>query len=159
MNRLKTILGATVLSFGLVATFSSCSDDKKDEPAVPAAKSVAGSYTGDMSCTVMGQESVFEAMTFTVTTTDDATVAITVPTFGNPPMKVPEITVNGVKVSGTDGNYTLAPTEFNGTTADGKAYSGTIKGKLAESKLSLDYSLRYGAMPMPMICSFSAHKK
>ena len=39
MNRLKTILGATVLSFGLVATFSSCSDDKKDEPAVPAAKS------------------------------------------------------------------------------------------------------------------------
>lgn len=30
MNRLKTILGATVLSFGLVATFSSCSDDKKD---------------------------------------------------------------------------------------------------------------------------------
>ncbi len=58
----------------------------------------------------MGNESVFEDLTFNVDATDDATVDITLPSFGNPPMQVPQINVSDVKVSGSDGTYTLATT-------------------------------------------------
>lgn len=158
MKGLKTIFATMILSFGLVATMTSCSD-KEDEPSIPAAKSVAGTYNGDMTCSVMGSESVFEDMTFTVESTDDATVNVTISSFGNPPMQVPEVCVSGVKVSGTDDKYALAPTEFKGTTDAGKAYSGTLQGSFENNELTIKFNLQYGAMPMPMICTFTAPKK
>ena len=107
----------------------------------------------------MGNESVFEDLTFNVDATDDATVDITLPSFGNPPMQVPQINVSDVKVSGSDGTYTLATTEFSGTTDSGRAVSGTIEGSYADQVLTIRFNLQYGAMPMPMICTFSAPKK
>lgn len=159
MKKLRTIFATMLLCVGIAATLSSCSDDEKDEPSVPAAKSVAGSYDGDMTCSVMGSESVFEDVTFDVTATDDAAVSVAIPSFGNPPMRVPEIAVAGVKVSGTDGTYSLAATEFSGTTPDGKAYSGVMQGDFAGNTITIKFSLQYGAMPMPMICTFSAPRK
>ena len=94
-----------------------------------------------------------------VKATDDATVSVTLSSFGNPPMRVPEISITGVKVSGTDVTYTLAPTQFSGTTSDGKAYSGTLQGNFAANTITVKFNLQYGAMPMPMICSFTASKK
>lgn len=158
MKKLKTIFATMMLCFGLVATMSSCSEDD-DEPATPAARYVAGTYSGDMTCSVMGSESVFEDMTFSVAAIDDATVDVVIPSFGNPPMQVPEITVTGVNVSGADGTYTLAPAEFKGTTDAGKAYSGSIQGSFENDEITIRFSLQYGAMPMPMICTFTAPKK
>lgn len=158
MKKIGSIFAAIALCVGLVATMTSCTE-KKDEPAVPAAKSVEGTYTGDMSCSVMGDDSVFEDMTFTVTSTDDATVSVRISSFGNPPMRVPETNIPRVKVSGTDGKYTLATTEFSGTTDAGKAYSGTLQGSFENDKITIRFNLQYGAMPMPMICSFTAPKK
>lgn len=112
MKRFRTIFSAMVLSFAFVAFLSSCSDDDKDTPEVPAANSVAGVYEGEMTCSVMGQESIFEDMTFTLSVIDDATVKIVISEFGNPPMKVPSINIDGVKVSGEDGKYSLAPTNL-----------------------------------------------
>ena len=83
------------ISLGMAAPLTSCSDND-DKPAAPAAKSVEGTYSGDMSCTVMGSESTFEDMTFTVTATDDATVNVAIPSFGNPPMQVPQATQESV---------------------------------------------------------------
>lgn len=142
--------------FGMF-TLSSCGSDD-DEPAVPAAKSVAGTYQGDMTCSVMGQESTFEDMTFTLTATGDATCDIEISTFGNPPMQVPAITIKDVKVSGTEGNYTLATTSFEGDLENGKKYSGTIEGTSLDGIIALKFTLNYGAMPMPMVCSFTAPK-
>lgn len=138
-----------------LVSFTSCSDD--DEPkATPAAKSVEGVYSGDMTCSVMGSESVFEDMTFTVTATDETSVSIKVSSFGEPPMQVPEITVPGVKVSGADGTYKLATTEVSGELSNGKTYSITLDGDFASKQLTVRFNLQYGAMPMPMICSFTA---
>lgn len=161
--KFKTFFASMALLMS-TATLVSCSDDKDskgndDAPAVPAAKELVGTYEGDMTSTVMGSESTFEDMTFAVTATDDVTASITIPTFGNPPMQVPEITITGIKVSGEDGTYTLAPTEFSGVTESGKNYSGTTKGSFANGTLDVQFSLQYGAMPMPMICSFSAVKE
>ncbi len=157
MNKITSIAMAMFASLCLLFTTTSCSDDN-DEPAAPAAKSVAGTYHGDMSCTVMGSEDIFEDMTFVVKATDDSTVEITTPSFGNPPMQMPSVVVPGVKVSGTDGNYTLAPTTYEGTTDAGKKYSVILQGSYAEGKITINYNMQYGAMPMPMICSFTAAK-
>lgn len=159
MKKITTLFASMMLFAGLTAAFTSCSDDDNNEPEIPAAKSVAGTYTGDMSCTVMGDESTFEDMTFTVTATDDATVTVKIPTFGNPPMQVPAFDIQGVKVSGTDGTYSLADTDFQGTTAAGREFSGTLQGSFTDQNLTIRFSLNYGAMPMPMICAFSAPKQ
>lgn len=158
MKSIKTIFTTMAVCLGIITMATSCSDDK-DEPAVPAAKSVAGTYTSDMTCSVMGQESTFEDMTFTLTPTDDATVTLDMSSFGNPPMQVPAINITGIKVTGENGTYTLAPTDFSGTTPDGRAYSGKIQGSFADNCLNMQFNLQYGAMPMPMICSFTAQGK
>ncbi len=159
MKKFKTIC-ATLALLLCAQALVSCSDDKDDDkPAVPAAKEIAGTYNGDMTCSVMGNESTFEDMTFTVSATDDATASITISDFGTPPMKVSGFTIEGVKVSGDNGEYALASTEFSGATADGKNFSGTAQGSFAGKILNVQFSLNYGAMPMPMICSFSAPKE
>lgn len=160
MKVLKTIFATMILCLCCATTFTSCSDDDDDDaPALPAAKSIAGTYTDNMTCSVMGSESVFENVTFTLTATDDATLAIEISSFGEAPMQVPGISINNVAVSGIDGTYTLAATEFSGKTEAGKAYSGTIQGSFADNTLTVKFNLQYGAMPMPMICSFSSVKK
>lgn len=158
MKRLKTVFATMVLLLSVSALAISCSDSNEDEPETPAAKSVEGTYSGDMTCSVMGDESTFEDMTFTLTAVDDATVDIAISSFGNPPMQVPGFTVSGVKVAGTDGKYALAPTEFSGETETGRAFSGTAQGSFDDNTLTVKFSLQYGAMPMPMICSFTAPK-
>lgn len=158
MKTIKTMFAA-MLAFLAVTTLASCGDDNDDPVETPAAKSVAGVYEGDMTCSVMGQESVFENMTFTVTATDDATVSIKISEFGEAPMKVPEITVPDVKVSGSDGTYALASTEFKGEMSNGKTYSGTLDGSYASDEITIRFNLQYGSMPMPMICTFTAPKK
>lgn len=158
MKLIKTLLVPALALLALVS-FPSCSDDKDQPEATPAAKSVAGTYRGDMTCSVMGQESTFADVTFTVSAKDDTTVDIAMPEFGEPPMKVPAISVADVKVTGTDGTYTLASTTFSGTLPNGKNYSGTLQGDYASDKMTIRFNLQYGAMPMPMICSFTAPKQ
>ncbi|MDE5723326.1 MAG: calycin-like domain-containing protein, partial [Paramuribaculum sp.] len=148
MKKITAFLAAMMLFGGITSVFSSCADNKDDEPALPAAENVAGTYTGDMTCTVMGDESVFENLTFEGNATDDATVEITLPSFGNPPMQVPQISVPDVKVSGSDGTYTLATTNFD-TESNGKKISGVVQGTFADNTLDVKINLQYGNMPMP----------
>ncbi|MDE6115983.1 MAG: calycin-like domain-containing protein [Duncaniella sp.] len=158
MKSLKTIF-ATMMALVCMVSLTACSDNDDKEPATPAAKSVAGTYHGDMTCSVMGSESTFEDMTFTVTSTDDATVTVQISEFGSEPMKVPSLTISGVKVAGSDGTYSLQSTNFEGTASNGKNYSGVMQGSFADSKITIQFNLQYGAMPMPMICSFTAPKQ
>lgn len=161
MKKLKNIFATMILSMALAASITSCSgdDDNNNEPDEPAAQSIAGTYSGNMTCTVMGSEEEYENMSYVITATDDATVSIILPGFGTPPMQLPEMTVTGLKVSGKDGVYTIAATEFSGTSDQGKVYSGAIRGSFENNTLTLDYSLQYGAMPMSMYFSFSAPKE
>lgn len=155
MKTTKLLSAMLAVAFSLFS-LASCGSD--DEPETPAARSIAGEYHGNMTCSVLGEESTFENMTFTVTAVDDVTATISISSFGNPPMQVPGIVVSNVKVNGSDGNYTLDSTEFSGDLPNGKTYSGTLQGSFAANTLSVQFNLQYGAMPMPMICSFSAPK-
>ena len=158
MKTIRTTLAALSLFAVLAIPLSSCSSEKEDEPSTPAAKNVAGTYYGDMTSTVMGSESLFENMNVILTATDDATVSVKISEFGEAPMNMPSITVEGVKVSEADGTYSLASTEFNGTSETGKLYSGTMQGSSANDELNIQFTLNYGAMPMPLICTFTGSK-
>lgn len=157
MKKITSILTTVMLFFGMAFTTMSCSEN--EPPAVPAAKSVAGTYTGDMTCSVMGTDQVFENLTFKVTSVDDATVTVEIPSFGEAPMQMPAITVSKVPVAGTDGAYTLAVTNFDGTASTGRAYSGHLGGGFANNTLTIQFELHYGSMPMALVCTFVAGKK
>lgn len=158
MNKAKYLF-ASMMAFMCLVSLPSCSDDNDDKPASPAAKLIEGSYKGDMECSVMGSASTFEDMTFTVTSTDDATVSVALPAFGEAPMAMPSITVEGVKVNENNGSVTLSTTEVNGTTPAGKRYTCTLTGSVENKVLNVKFNLRYGAMPMPMICTSAAQQQ
>lgn len=157
MKTIKTIFAFMAVWIGPAATLVSCSDEK--EPEVAAARSVEATYTGNLTCSVMGDEELFNDKTLTVVATDDAHVTVTIPSFGNAPMELPEIEVDGVKVTEKAGIYALGSTTFAGTTAGGRAYSGTLQGELANNMMTIRFNLQYGAMPMPLICTFSAPRQ
>lgn len=157
MKHFKFLFASLIAVLTLV-TLPSCSDEK-DEPSTPAAKAITGTYAGDMECSVMGSASTFNDVTFTVTATDDATVNITLPAFGEAPMAMPSITVQGVKVTENNGIAVLAETQVTGQTEQGKNYTVTFSGNVSGKILDIKFNLQYGAMPMPMICSSKATKQ
>lgn len=141
-----------------MASVSACRDDK-DDLSVPAAKSIEGSYIGDLQTSVMGSVSTSENLTFTISATDETTVTVALPSFGEAPMALPSITIPGVTVTETDGIVTIAETEVSGTTESGKNYTCTLSGIVEKDLLTIRYNLMYGAMPMPLICSSTANKQ
>ncbi len=157
---MKVLKKLSVFMIALLATvtITSCSSDDNNEVAAGAAKVIAGDYTSSLTCSVMGTDSEFENVTVSIVEKDDATVDVKIGSFGNPPMQVPAFTVENVKVTGEDGNYTIANTNFEGTTENGKKYSGVLTGSYAGNKLSIKFNLQYGAMPMPMINTFVSVK-
>ncbi len=159
MKTFKVMTAMLVAVVSLCLVPSSCSRDK-DEPApAVAAKSIAGSYKGSLKSVVMGTETTFDNVAVTLAAPDDATVDVAIGTFGTPPMAVPAFAVKGVKVTGANGTYTLATTEFSGTSTTGRNYSGTLQGSFAQDKLTVQFNLKYGAMPMPMVCTFTAPRE
>lgn len=154
MKTAKILMMALIMTLGL----SSCSDNEKDEPQQPAANEIAGSYTGTMTGTAMGTDLTFDNVDVRITAADDSHVDIAIASFGNPPMVLPEIFIGNVPVSGAEGNFALAATQFSGTSPDGKNYSGTIQGT-SKGELVLNMELNYGNMPMPLVCKYTANKK
>ncbi len=156
MKQIK-FLFAAIMAIVCMTVFSSCSDDK-DEPSIPAAKTIQGSYKGNMDCSVMGSVSTFENMTFTITANDETTVTVVLPAFGEAPMALPSITISNVKVTEANGVVTINTTEVSGQTDAGKNYTCTLSGSMENNTLNIKFNLQYGAMPMPMICSSTAQK-
>lgn len=76
-------------------------------------------------------------------------------------MALPALEVPAVKVSGSNGAYAFAQENYAGTiTVNGaeKKYTVTLKGTLKDKTLTVDYSVQYGKMPMPMIGKFVCTK-
>ncbi|MDE6294573.1 MAG: calycin-like domain-containing protein [Muribaculaceae bacterium] len=164
MKNLKLFFAIMLISVGLTSVLTSCSDKEKDEPNVPAssvAYKVAGTYTGDMDCTVMNTDFEFEDLEVTVVSTDESTVEINIPSCGPAEMhmQMPALKIPGVKVSVDNGVYTLATTEFSKKTEDGKLYTGKIHGSYEKNELTVSYELNYGTMPLPLMFSYTGVKK
>lgn len=163
MKQFRKITAMMLALLSVCVAFTSCGDDDDEPKVTPAAQVVAGSYTDNMTCTVMGETSTYENVTVTVAAASETTVNVTLPSFGSGHMTLPAITISGVKVSGDGTTATIAEQEFSGKVTDAngaeKAYSCTISGSYAGGKLTLNYSIQYGAMPMAMVCAFSGNKK
>lgn len=146
-----------MLTFCVV--FTSCSSD--DDDTVAAAKEIVGSYTGNLAMTVMGQASSHDNITMKIEAVDNATVKVALPAFGEGMMALPVLEVPAVKVSGSNGAYAFSQENYAGTvTVDGaeKKYTVTLQGTLKDKTLTVNYSVQYGKMPMPMIGKFVCTK-
>lgn len=160
MKKTVKFLSAILVAAGLLTSLSlqSCSDDEKDEPAAPAAKSVTGSYTGDMDIAVMGTTETTEDVTFTLSATDDTHATLTFPTYGNPPMQIQSFDIPGLAVTKEGDTYKIAKTNYEQTLANGRKASGAIEGDVLNGKLTLRFTLQYGSMPMEMTGRFIGSK-
>ena len=148
----------------VVMGFTSCGSDD-DEPQVPVATQVAGSYTGNEIVIVMGDESSNDTKTYQFTKVSDTSIDMTVPEMGmGGMMTIPAFPVKNI------------PLTQNGNTITGKvaSYSGTVKNAKGEDKaytvsnvalmfsdknVVVTYSLKYGNMPFLMTTTFTGTLK
>lgn len=160
MKKFKTMMVMMLALVSMCVAFSSCSSD--DDPvAVAAAKEIADTYTGSLDMTVMGEASTYDNLTMKIEAVDDATVKVTLPACGEGMMALPALEVPAVKVSGSNGAYAFSQESYAGTiTVNGaeKNYTITLQGTLRDNTLTVNYSVQYGKMPMPMIAKFVCTK-
>ena len=159
MKKFKTMMAMMLALVSMCVAFSSCSSD--DDKTVAAAKEIAGSYTGSLDMTVMGEASTHNNLTMKIEAVDDATVKVTLPACGEGMMALPALEVPAVKVSGSNGAYAFSQESYAGTvTVNGaeKKYTVTLEGTFKDNTLTVKYSVQYGKMPMPMIGKFVCKK-
>ena len=144
MKSIKTFVMAAlaIVMFG----FASCT--KENKPA----QSVAKTYVGTLSYGVTEMTDV-EASVELKAQGDDK-IDIVLPQIGEGMMSIPEITLSGIAVSTTDQKlFTIAETEINQTVGTTN-YVGTLGGNVDNGKLTLNYALKPGAMPMSITFTF-----
>lgn len=162
MKKFKFSFAAMMVAMlTMCVAFTSCSND--DDPvAVAAASEVAGTYVDSLQLTVMGSTSTYKDLEVKVEAASDETVNIILPAYGEGRMALPSLTIPAVKVADSDNNYAFGVTDYkssvevNGAT---KEFTMTLQGTYVAGKLTLNYTLVYGTMPMPMVCKFVATKK
>lgn len=161
MKKFKTMMAMMLALVSMCVVFNSCSSDD-DNDTVAAAKEIAGSYTSNLEMTVMGEPSTYNNLTLKIEAVDDATVKVTLPACGEGMMALPALEVPAVKVSGSNDAYAFSKENYTGTvTVKGaeKNYTVTLQGTLKDNTLTVNYSVQYGKMPMPMIAKFVCTKK
>ena len=144
MKSIKTIVMAVlaIVMFG----FASC--NKEIKPAEEVAKIYVGTMTYGVS-----EMSEVEASVELKALGDDK-VSIVLPAIGEGMMSIPEITLNDITVSTNDNKvFTIAETEINQTVGTTN-YTGTLGGNVDNGKLTLNYALKPGAMPMSINFTF-----
>ena len=161
MKKFKTMMAMMLALVSMCVAFSSCSSDDDDNNA-GGAKEIADTYTGSLDMTVMGDASTYDNLTMKIEAVDDATVKITLPACGGGMMPLPALEVPAVKVSGSNGAYAFAKENYAGTVtvngAEKKYTVSSLQGTLKDKTLTVNYSVQYGKMPMPMIATFVCTK-
>ena len=161
MKFMAMMVAAVTLSMGA----TSCDNDDDDVKPVPAAEAAAGTYTGDLSITVMGEESSYANAVYEIKAIDENTISLTTPAVGEGMMALPAITLEGLTVSQTAQNgveaIVASKDEITGTIGE-KSY--TITGLTIAivptmKTAGITYSLKYGKMPMAMVANYKGVKK
>lgn len=156
-----------ILAFVIAATslFALASCNKDDEKTVPAAETLAGTYNGTYTLTVMGTSDEGSAA-FVITKVDDNTITLTTPTAGEGAMSLPSITTPNLTVTKT----TVDSKEVIKASSDKISGSITVSGEEKTynftdlvivgdgTAVSIGYSLQYGRMPMAMVFAFTGNK-
>ena len=155
MKKFKTMMAMMLALVSMCVAFSSCSSD--DGNSTPAAKEIAGTYTGSLDMTVQGNTTTTEAQTLKIEAVDDATVKVTLPEYGSGHMAMPALEIPDVKVTGSDGAYAFAQESYS-ININGKAYTGALQGTFKGNTLTVNYTVKPGAMPMSIIFKFVSNR-
>ena len=163
--KIRKFMAMMIAAIAVCVGFASCGDDDDDEIVIPAAQTIAGNYTGEVTITVMGSDSKSNG-TYEIKKIDDTHVSMTTPASGEGAMAMPAITVNNIPVTSSTVSgaevvsASLAESKGTITVNDvEKAYTfSNIVIKNSGKKISIVYSLQYGKMPMTMEFSFTGEK-
>jgi hypothetical protein len=161
--KIKSFMMMSMAAMAFVFGMSSCSSSNDDEPEVPVATQVAGSYTGTETLTVMGEaDESTETIEFTKAT--DVSVDVTLPKYGEGMMTVPALPVKGISLTKSGNTITGKLDKYEGTvkTADGseKAYTiSDITVIFNDKTVVMTFSQKYGNMPFAFDGQFTGTRK
>lgn len=126
--------------------------------SAPLGYYVKGSYSGEVSYSVAGANYDPFAASVTLKKGTGNSVTIVLPPVGEGMMSIPEMTVDNVEMTTTDYVvFNIAETEVE-QTLNGVNFVGTLKGNVNGKTLTLNYSLKPGAMPMSIDFTFVGEK-
>ena len=161
--KIKSFMMMSMAAMAFVFGMSSCSSSNDDEPEVPVATQVAGSYTGTETLTVMGEaDESTETIEFSIAT--DVSVDVTLPKYGEGMMTVPALPVKGISLTKSGNTITGKLDKYEGTvkTADGseKAYTiSDITVIFNDKTVVMTFSQKYGNMPFAFDGQFTGTRK
>lgn len=162
--KIKKIMAMMIAAVVVCVGFTSCGNDD-DNDVFPAAKTIEGSYSGEVTFSVMGSDSK-DSGTYEIKAVDDTHISMTTSSSGSGAMALPSITVDNipVSVSNTSGTEVVSASipEVSGTiTVNGEEKAYTFSDVVIVNtgkKISIAYSLQYGKMPMAIVTSFTGEK-
>ena len=159
----------TLAAMAFVFSMSSCSSSSNDDqPEVPLATQVVGSYTGTEIVLVNAEESSNETKTYQFTKVTDVSVDMVIPEVGMGMMTIPSIPVKNMPVTKNGNSITgkldmYPPSEdITVKNAQGEEKKFNIKDLtfiLSDKTIAVTFSLKYGNMPMWMDFQFTGSKK
>jgi len=140
----------------------SCGSDD-DEPEVPVATQVAGSYTGVEVMTVSGEDDE-GTKTFEFTKATDSSVDMIIPEYGEGGMALPKMPVKGIVLTKSDNNITGRLASYSGTVTNAsgaeKAYTvNDVTVLFSDKNVVVTFTLKYGNMPFAFAGRFTGTKK
>lgn len=160
--KIKSFMMMLVAAATVVMSFTSCGSDD-DEPQVPVATQVAGSYTGSELMIVMGEPDE-DTKTFEFTKSTDTSVDMMIPEYGEGMMSLPKMPVKNIPLTKSGNTITgkLAKYEGTVTNASGaeKAYTvSDIVVIVNDKTVVVTFKLKYGNMPFDFEGQFTGTKK
>ncbi len=160
MKKIKTMLAMILALVAMTVAFSACSSDNDDDNTGSTATQLAGTYTGDVEMFVSGTSYGSESnKTLVFTASSNVTANITLPAAGSDKMQLPALEVANVLVTTKAGVPSFSVSNYKGTTSEGKAYTVNLEGSYSNSKLTVDYSVQYGNMPMAITFKYVSSSK
>lgn len=119
---------------------------------------VAGNYDGTVAYGVGGTDYDPVDATVKLTKSESGKVNIALPEIGSGQMSIPALEINDVEVTTTDNVvFTLVEKEVS-LTVGSVTYAGKVSGTYTNDNLTLNYSLKPGAMPMYINFVFTGKK-
>lgn len=161
---MKKFMTMTMAVMAFVVSMSSCSKDD-DAPEVAVAEQVVGTYSGNEIVMVMGEESSNETKIYSFEKVTDTSVDMLIPEMGmGGHMSIPALLVKNIplKKNGNAIGGELASYAGTVTNADGAEKAFAITGLVIlidGNNIAVNYSLKYGNMPMSMETTFTGTKK
>ena len=161
---MKRFMTMTLAALAFVVSMSSCSKDD-DAPEVAVAEQVVGTYSGNDIVMVMGEESSNENKIYSFEKVTDTSVDMLIPEMGmGGHMSIPALLVKNIplKKNGNAIGGELASYAGTVTNADGAEKAFSITGLVIlidGNNIAVNYSLKYGNMPMLMETTFVGTKK